>query len=109
RNTKHIYKVKKNECNVLSTNGLWFIFHRNEMSVDGTYINEIYCYWDNNIVLEFIGDVPLLTDIHVMNEYSGCLLKTLKVGDRLDFLKYKLGFDFYYGYGDAHYLKPNPL
>lgn len=109
RNSTHIYKTKKDECNVLSTKGSWFIFHRNEMNADGTYMNEIYCYWDNNVVLEFIGDLPILTDIHVMNEYSGYLLKTLKVGDRLDLLKYKLGIDFYYGCGDAHYLKPNPL
>lgn len=44
-----------------------------------------------------------------MDEYSGCLLETLKVGDRLDVLEYKLGFVFYYGCGNAHYLKPNPL
>lgn len=109
KSTEHIYKPTKEECDVLSTHNSWFFFHRDEMTIGGIHINEIYCYWDNNIVLEFSGDESILTGIHVMSKYSGYLLKKLKIGDRLDLLKYELGFDFYYGHGDTHYLKPNPL
>lgn len=95
KSTEHIYKPTKEECDVLSTHNLWFFFHRDEMTIGGIHINEIYCYWDNNIVLEFSGDESILTGIHVMSKYSGYLLKKLKIGDRLDrpFLaKYAVAF-----------------
>ncbi|MES1964318.1 hypothetical protein M0N77_03095 [Psychrobacter sp. AH5] len=104
RHTRNILKKTKEECSTDYTNNFWFIFRRNELTIGGFYINDIYCYWDDNVVLEFSGDIPILTAIHVSNKYSGKLFNVLTIGSRLDLLKSKLGFGFYYGPGDVHYL-----
>ncbi|OTG84175.1 hypothetical protein B9T31_13540 [Acinetobacter sp. ANC 4558] len=82
--------------------GTWGIIHRDEISFNLDYINEIQCKWENSVELVFdMNKLGKLTWIYLYEGYKGKLLNILGIGDRLDSVKDEFDFDFY---GDAHYL-----
>jgi len=94
--------VRREEYESNQEKNIWLVFHRHELLPWQEWINEIYCSWENSVILTFDGDSKKLIRIFLDRGYKGKLLGLLGIGDRLDLVKDD--FNFYFE-GDAHYLE----
>jgi len=94
--------VRREEYETVQEKNIWLVFHRHELLPWQEWINEIYCSWENSVILTFDGDSKKLIRIFLDRGYKGKLLGLLGIGDRLDLVKDD--FNFYFE-GDAHYLE----
>jgi hypothetical protein len=48
--------VRREEYESNQEKNMWLVFHRHELLPWQEWINEIYCSWENSVILTFDGD-----------------------------------------------------
>lgn len=93
----------ENHKQIAENKNQWCIFKENYISSwDRKHHRDIYCYWENSVILIFSGEQLLLTRIELASEfYRGKIFGRLGIGDRLDLLADEYDFLFE---RDWHYL-----